>query len=229
MSQPENATQYYSLNYALTQRSGILGWGNSLIDRQIERFTRRVAGARVLEIGASSGEHFEFVAVEPDIDTYVALDLAPGITDPSLAAELRDSRKVVFVAASAASMPFGNDCFDLSLSTCVLAHVENPEQVLRELRRVTRPGGTIVVGMPCDPGMANRLVKVLTTYRVLRRAGVDNPRLLYAREHVHSIGNLITLARHVFAEDRVALHYFPLLLPSWNFNLVVTLHVIKVT
>ncbi len=221
-------TSYCSSNYASTQRSGIVGWGNSLVDRQIERFTRRAASARVLEIGASSGEHFEFVPAEPEIATYGALDLTPGIADLSLAVELRDAGKVVFIAANAASLPFGNACFNLSLSTCMLANVANPEQVLRELCQVTRPGGTVVVGMPCNPGVDNRLAKVLTTYRVLRRAGVEDPRFLYAREHVHSVGNLIALARHVFGEDRVARRFFPLLLPSWNVNLVVTLHVTEV-
>ena len=53
--------EYYSKNYRSIQRSGIQGLGNSLIDRLIEKKVRRQFGMRILEIGASSGEHLLYV------------------------------------------------------------------------------------------------------------------------------------------------------------------------
>lgn len=124
-------------------------------------------------------------------------------------------------------MPFADSHFDISLSTCVLAHVRDPESVFSELRRVTRIGGQVIVAMPTDPGILNRAVKRLVTYRSMRRAGVSNPRLNYAREHINSIGNLLTIANHVFRNDKVQIKNFPLPLPTWNFNLIVTIVVTK--
>lgn len=228
MSGSELIREYYQEHYRSAQRSGIQGWGNSLIDVRIERLTKRPAGAKVLEIGASSGEHFAFVDREPKIERYVGLDIAPGITEPELAKKLTEAGLIELVSGDAEAIPFDDDYFDLSVSTCVLAHVANPERVYEELLRVTKPGGRIVIGMPCDPGVINRLVKVLVTYRALRKAGVDNPRLTYAREHVNAVGNLVVLARHVFRTHRFKVHYFPLLIPSWNANLALVMTVDKV-
>ncbi len=46
--------------------------------------------------------------------------------------------------------PLRARCFDLTICHLVLMHVPNPEQVLREMIRVTKPGGLIIT---CD---ANR-------------------------------------------------------------------------
>lgn len=227
MSQSDVAREYYEQHYRSSQRSGLQGWGNSLIDVQIERFAARKPDARVLEVGASSGEHFAFVPKEPRIDRYVALDVFPGVTNPKLAKQLGDAGLVEFVKADASAIPFDDDSFDLVYCTCLLAHVAQPEKVLEEMRRVTKPGGRVVIGMPCDPGMVNRLIKVLVTYRAMRRAGVGDPRLSYAREHINPVGNLIALAKYVFRDDRLRFNYFPLRLPSWNVNLAITVISIK--
>jgi hypothetical protein len=89
------------------------------------------------------------------------------------------------------------------------------------MRRVVTVGGQIVIGLPTDPGIINRLVKLLITYPKMKRTGVLNPRLTYAREHINPIGNLIALIKNAFSSDEVKLHFFPLRLQSWNFNLVV--------
>lgn len=216
-------TNYFKDHYKSAQRSGLQGWGNSFVDRQVERLAVRAEGASVLEIGVSSGEHFQFVDQSCPIATYVGLDLSPGNTDPVTAASLARDGSLVFVAGNAEQLPFRDKTFDLVISTCVLAHVTYPDKVFAELRRVVKIGGTVVVGMPCDPGAINRLIKSLVTYRAMRRAGVKSPRMSYALEHRNSIGNLVEIAKHTFAADKLKLRYFPLRLRSWNFNLVVTL------
>jgi len=218
---------YYSDHYSCAQRKGLQGWGNSIIDRMIERRVRRSPGAHVLEIGASSGEHFEFVCPEPSIGSYTAVDLLPCATNPDLASKLRGLGLMNFVSGDATQLPFPDCTFDLVLSTCVLAHVRDPEAVFQDLRRVTRTSGQIVIGMPCDPGMLNRLIKSVVTYRQMRSAGVENPKLSYAREHINPVHNLIELARESFRDDEIALRYFPFRIPTWNFNLMVSLEVLK--
>jgi len=218
--------EYYRDHYFDVQRTGVQGWGNSLIDRLVERRSRRSPGDRILEIGAASGEHLQWVSPQPSWSEYVALDLMPAETNPRLAAALERDRLLRFVKGSAEEIPFADNYFDVCLSTCVLAHVSRPEDVFTELRRVTRPGGNVTVGMPCDPGLVNRLVKTLVTYPSMRRSGIPNPQLQYAHEHVNGVGNLITLAKAVFHCDAVRFSYFPSLIHSWNLNLAVVLHVV---
>jgi SAM-dependent methyltransferase len=216
---------YYADDYAAVQRRGLQGRGNAIVDLAVERRVRRRAGQRILEIGASSGEHLEFVSRQPPWSCYVGLDLMPGVTDPDHLIRARSSAGVGFVAGDAGRMPFPDEVFDVVVSTCVLAHVAAPETCLEELRRVTRPGGQVVIAMPCDPGALNRLVKTVVTYPAMRRQGIEDPRLHYARGHVNPIGGLIALARHVFREDQVRLTYTPFRIRSWNANLVATLDV----
>ena len=77
--------------------------GNSLLDRLVERHRRaRVANPRILEIGASSGEHLRYVDRSSQEDSfYVGLDLRPGVTDPQLLLDVTKSSLAAFVAGDA--------------------------------------------------------------------------------------------------------------------------------
>nr|AFI78763.1 methyltransferase type 11 [uncultured bacterium ws198A12] len=45
-------------------------------------------------------------------------------------------------------LPFENDYFDRVIAIDVHEHVDNPNNITRELRRVTRPGGQVIVTVP---------------------------------------------------------------------------------
>ncbi|MGW6332169.1 class I SAM-dependent methyltransferase [Nocardia rhamnosiphila] len=49
------------------------------------------------------------------------------------------------VLAAAEALPFGENEFDRTTARHMLYHVPDPEQALREFRRITRPGGLVVV------------------------------------------------------------------------------------
>jgi len=52
------------------------------------------------------------------------------------------------VVCSALDLPFSDEQFDTVVSTEVLEHVPDPLQALREMRRVLRPGGFLVLSAP---------------------------------------------------------------------------------
>lgn len=219
------AEDFYGTDYTAVHRRGIQGWGNSFVDQQVEKLAARAPGQRVMELGASSGEHLAFIGAPHEWQSYVALDLLPALTDPTLADRLGQSARVRFVSGDAGRMPFATDAFDLVISTCLFAHLSDPEAAFEETRRVVRPGGQIVIGLPCDPGMLNRAIKLVVTYPRLRKAGVGDPRLKYAREHVNPVGSLLALANHVFQSDRIRVRYHPFQVRSWNANLLATIDV----
>lgn len=218
---------YYLNDYSSIQRSGIQGWGNSLTDDQVEKAIGDINGKTVLEIGASSGEHFSKLKNRPRDGKYVALDLSPGVTNPELMKQLEDQYQVDFVKGDAENLEFSDETFDVTSSLCVLAHVNNPEAVFSELRRVTKTGGKIVVAMPCDPGLLNRFVKTLVTYPSMRKSGIEDPRLIYAREHKNGVGNLIAFANNCYKNDFIKINYFPFKVKSWNLNLLAIIEVTK--
>jgi len=219
-SSPLEKEKYYADYYTDVQRSGLQGWGNSLIDKLVEKYSSYPTNAIVLEIGASSGEHIRFLKAPNSISSYVALDIAPKLTDPLLAEKLEQIFPIVFVKGNAEKIDFEENFFDLSISMCVLAHVDSIKSVLLELKRVTKPSGRIVIGMPCDPGLLNRLVKNLVTYRVMKKAGISNPQLSYALEHRNGISNILAICKDVFSEDSLSVKYFPFRIRSWNLNLI---------
>lgn len=55
---------------------------------------------------------------------------------------------VGFDCADAASIPVPDDTFDVSMCQTVLMHVEDPEAVLLEMKRITRPGGVVAATEP---------------------------------------------------------------------------------
>jgi len=213
-------------HYNLIQRKGLQGWGNSLIDRQIEKRVRRQEGFKILELGASSGEHLSFVQREPIWESYICLDINPGITNPTLyqqivANESTGYQRVEFVKANAENLPFNDSTFDLVVATCLLAHVDQPELVIEEVRRVAKNKGQIVIGLPCDPGIVNRVIKFLVTYRKMKRLGISDPKLTYARDHKNPISSLIVFIKHICRHDKIKLRYHPFRIKSWNCNLFV--------
>lgn len=225
---------YYASKYTKSQRKGIQGWGNSLIDVQLDKLSKRddvrEEGGVWLEIGASSGEHFyRFSRINRKRKVYIGVDLMPGVSDPELFNTLQDiDSGIVFIAGDVSNLPFLENSIDVIISTCVMAHVINPEKVFLELRRVLKPKGSLTVVMPCDPGILNRFIKVIITYRQMKKNGVLKPRLTYALGHVNSINNLIEIAKDVFENDDIKFNYLPFKLSSWNFNLFVSLRVKKI-
>src|SRR5690606_30164749 len=52
---------------------------------------------------------------------------------------------IPFVAGDAMRLPFADDVFDAVTISVALRNVQDPAQALREMLRVTKPGGRLVV------------------------------------------------------------------------------------
>lgn len=70
----------------------------------------------------------------------VTLDLDASLHQPE--------RRRVFVSGDARRLPFPDAAFDAVLLLDVLEHIDDDRAAAREARRVTRPGGAIVVSTP---------------------------------------------------------------------------------
>jgi SAM-dependent methyltransferase len=83
---------------------------------------------RILDVGCGPKPYFPFFA--PVAAEYVGVDV---VENP--AAELRGPVE---------NLPVEDASFDVVLCTQVLEHCDDPAQAVRELRRVTRPGGRVL-------------------------------------------------------------------------------------
>ena len=84
-------------------------------------------------------------------------------------AEEADLRNIVPRRADARQMPYDNDTFDAAYLVAVLGEIPDQDAALRELRRVLKPEGRLVVGeLLGDPHM----VGVSALCRRAERAGL---------------------------------------------------------
>jgi phosphatidylethanolamine/phosphatidyl-N-methylethanolamine N-methyltransferase len=221
------AEYYEKFYHSLLHKNSCQSFGTRYFDRRLENswVDREYVPKKLLEVGFASGEHVSKVKSFPS-EEYVGLDInAPATFEyiDALPKEARDKLKLV--KSDAANMPFEDSSFDRVVATCLLHHVNEPLKVLQEIRRVTRNGGEVSIGLPTDPGMLNRLIKTFVTYPSMRKLGVASPKTIYALEHPNQVGGLIELARFIFKDDRLKLTYSPFRLPTWNFNLMVVIQV----
>jgi ubiquinone/menaquinone biosynthesis C-methylase UbiE len=76
----------------------------------------------------------------------VGVDLTQAMIDQARAsAAEKGLDRVSFQTGNAAALPFADGEFDVAVSRYAFHHLENPEAAFREMVRVTRPGGRIIV------------------------------------------------------------------------------------
>jgi ubiquinone/menaquinone biosynthesis C-methylase UbiE len=139
-----------------------------------------VAGERVLEVGPGTGYYALPVArwLGPSGRLDV-LDIQQEMLDHTLRRAASEGiANIAGERADAREMPYEDSSFDAAYLVTVLGEIPDQEAALRELRRVVKPGGRIVVGeLFGDPHMV--------TFRALRdraaAAGLEVERMLGGR------------------------------------------------
>ena len=102
----------------------------------------RISG-RVLEIGTGSGYGIEIVA--PHARQFVTVDKhAP-------AEELIRLPNVEFRQCTVPPLPFGAEQFDCVITFQVIEHIRRDDEFVREIHRVLRPGGKLILTTPTAP------------------------------------------------------------------------------
>jgi len=106
------------------------------------------AGERILEVGPGTGYYTLDVAEwVGDDGTVEIFDIQQEMLDHTMRrAEERGFTNVKPMQGDARAMPYGNASFDASYLTTVLGEIPDQDAALRELKRVLKPGGRLVVG-----------------------------------------------------------------------------------
>jgi ubiquinone/menaquinone biosynthesis C-methylase UbiE len=104
-------------------------------------------GERLLEAGCGTGLLCRptAVTVAPG-GSVTGVDISPQFVQiaRNTAGAAGLGQALLWCAGRAECLPFRDGCFDGALAARLLLHVANPEAVLRELRRVVRPGGRVL-------------------------------------------------------------------------------------
>ncbi|MBE3571903.1 MAG: class I SAM-dependent methyltransferase [Moorella humiferrea] len=117
-------------------------WMDRMIPSDWRRRVWQEARGRVLEVGVGTGANFPFY---PPGCRVTAIDFSPGML-----ARARQKLHLAGVPVDLKEMDvqhleFGDASFDTVVATCVFCTVPDPVQGLKEVRRVCRPDGRIIL------------------------------------------------------------------------------------
>jgi demethylmenaquinone methyltransferase/2-methoxy-6-polyprenyl-1,4-benzoquinol methylase len=118
--------------------------------KRVQRILQAGPGDRVLDLAAGTGtSSVSFAAAGADV---VACDFSLGMLKAGQARQAKSDPygtktrgRVAFMAGDALRLPFRDGAFDAVTISFGLRNVHGTREALAEMRRVTRPGGRLVV------------------------------------------------------------------------------------
>jgi len=201
--------------------SGKSSLATKLIHIALERKVKKNTYETVLEVGGGAGLHFPYV--KHTFSKYQLTDLLSlELTEEAKKAELDGILE--FSEQNAERLSITSKSVDRTIFMCVLHHLGNPEEALKEARRVTRKGGLVSIYLPCDPGLLYRQTRKLFTRGISKKLGIDYE-LINVREHINHHYQLSKLIDEVFKDDLINSRTFPFFSISYDFNLYSIYHI----
>jgi SAM-dependent methyltransferase len=133
-----------------------------LFAREIAR-TGLPSSSRVLDIGTSTGANLRLLR---DLDFHAV----EGLDFSEEAIRYCQEKGLGRVRlGDVCDMPFADGSFDLLLATDIIEHVDDDLAALREITRVLRPGGKVLITVPAFPmlwGLQDRIGQHKRRYRM---------------------------------------------------------------
>jgi 2-polyprenyl-3-methyl-5-hydroxy-6-metoxy-1,4-benzoquinol methylase len=127
---------YENITFA---RYSMYWWSNRFNAMLARRYGKR--GARLLEIGSGMGHLVG--QLEDTFETY-GMDLNHWA--------VKQSRSVIektnLQTASAQELPYRDGAFNVVIIKHIVEHLPDPQRAIREIGRVTEPGGTLILATP---------------------------------------------------------------------------------
>lgn len=123
-----------------------LFWNHDFLDLMARRLELQQV-RDVLDVGCGAGHWGRALLPHLPADArMVGVDREPKFFE--LAAAKADPDRSQFVAGEAERLPFEDASFDLVTCQLVLIHVRDPAVAIKEMKRVLRPGGLVLVAEP---------------------------------------------------------------------------------
>ncbi|MGQ9872366.1 class I SAM-dependent methyltransferase [Leptodesmis sp.] len=108
-------------------------------NRFILRHLGDVRGQRLLDLGCGAGENSVYFALKGA--HCIASDYSPGMVDVAIKLADKYGVRVEGKVINAMAIDFPDNTFDIVYASNLLHHIPQPEQTIREMYRVLKPGG----------------------------------------------------------------------------------------
>jgi phosphatidylethanolamine/phosphatidyl-N-methylethanolamine N-methyltransferase len=212
-------------NYDSESSSGvfgfILGRGHKLLEG---KFATKGQGIKILEFGGGRNPHFTWINNKEDIHEYHIVDFF----DSALVSDL-DMRFRLHTPELFYSDRRFIGYFDRIVACHVLEHINNPYEILSNWLALLKPGGTISLLLPNDPGLLWGSARWFYKHK-LRLKGWKNTReydLAVSLEHVNSIQNLLRITRYLERDCELEIKMWPFRFRISELNMQSVIHISK--
>jgi ubiquinone/menaquinone biosynthesis C-methylase UbiE len=107
-----------------------------------KRLWAKVQGEHILEIGVGTGKNFDFYPANAQI---TAIDFSPAMLKLATEKAQRNNVAVALNLMDVESLCYADNCFDTVVASFVFCSVPHPRKGLKELQRVCKPGGKVIL------------------------------------------------------------------------------------
>jgi ubiquinone/menaquinone biosynthesis C-methylase UbiE len=151
--------------------------------RETLRRLPMTSGARVLDVGCGTGELMRRLRAKYPHAVLAGLD---PVAEMLAVARDKLSGNEDLRAGYADALPWGAGSFDVVVSCNMFHYISHPVEALREMGRVLRPGGSLVLTDWCDDYLACRVCNLYL--RLTNRAFYQTYRQAECRKLLHAAG-----------------------------------------
>jgi SAM-dependent methyltransferase len=143
------------------------------------------AGSEVLDVAAGTGN--ASIPAAQRGASVTASDLTPELLEAGRLRAAAEGVQLSWVEADAERLPFGDESFDVVMSSIGAMFAPHHEDVAAELVRVCRPGGTVGLLSWTPEGMIGALFRMMGTFAPPPPAGAKPPPLWGSEQHLHGL------------------------------------------
>jgi ubiquinone/menaquinone biosynthesis C-methylase UbiE len=132
---------FYDLMEAPMENSKLAAWR--------KRLRKRIVGNQILEVGVGTGKNLPYYPQDAKV---TAIDISPRMLERAKKRAKSHGLEVHFQEMDVQNLAFADDCYDAVFATFVFCSVPDPVLGLRELLRVCKPQGRLLLLEHMRPG-----------------------------------------------------------------------------
>ncbi len=214
-------------NYDQESSSGIFGFILAKGHRELERKfnnSSEFSNKFILEFGGGRNPHYKWISDSSCVDEYHIVDFVDSKLDSFNSSKVRFHSIEKFNSSNEFE-----GFFDRIIACHVLEHISNPFEEILKWVTMLKPGGTISLLLPNDPGLLWGIARWLYKKK-LKFSGWSDLReydLAVSLEHVNSIQNLLRISKFLGIDFVTEIKFWPFRLKVTELNLQTIVHITK--
>ncbi|SIN98651.1 Methyltransferase domain-containing protein [Carnobacterium alterfunditum] len=106
-----------------------------------EKLIENIAGPKILEVGVGTGKN---LLIYPNKLEITGIDFSENMLEKANQ-KIKGKENITLIEMDAQKMSFADNTFDTIVTSCVFCSVPDPVEGLKEMRRVCRPDGKIIM------------------------------------------------------------------------------------